>query len=33
MENRMETATVYWGNMGIMEPKMETLGFKALRAF
>ena len=33
MENRMETTIVYLCNMGIMEKKMETLGFKALRAF
>ena len=30
MENRMETAMVYWGHLGIMENKMETTGLIGL---
>ena len=26
MEKKIETTIVYWGNMGIMEKKMETIG-------
>ena len=30
MEKKMETTVVYWGNIGIMEKKMETTTFKPL---
>ena len=26
MEKKMETTIVYWGNIGIMEKKTETIG-------
>ena len=35
MEKKMETTTVYWGYIGIMEKKMETtiMGYIGFRAY